>query len=98
MVVPFNLYSLGYFLKQFIEHYPKLNCIYYPLTQLLKWFHIHLILIVCSLAICVLSDFTINCKRDCLVLVLLPSQTILCLGSVTHGGSCSDLKNLSSSV
>lgn len=37
MVVPFNLYSLGYFLKQFIEHYPKLNCIHYPLTQLLKW-------------------------------------------------------------
>lgn len=35
--VPFNLYSLGYFLKRFIEHYPKLNCIYYPLTQLLKW-------------------------------------------------------------
>ena len=37
MVVPFNLYSLGYFLKQFIGHYPKLNCIYYPLTQVLKW-------------------------------------------------------------
>lgn len=35
--VPFNLYSLGYFLKRFIEHYPRLNCIYYPLTQLLKW-------------------------------------------------------------
>lgn len=37
MAVPFNLYSLGYFLKRFIEHYPRLNCIYYPLTQLLKW-------------------------------------------------------------
>lgn len=35
--VPFNLYSLGYFLKRFIEHYPRLDCIYYPLTQLLKW-------------------------------------------------------------
>lgn len=52
MAVPFNLYSLGYFLKRFIEHYPKLNCIYYPLTQLLKWFHIHLILIVHPLAVC----------------------------------------------
>lgn len=28
--VPFNLHSLGHFLKQLIEHYPKLNCICYP--------------------------------------------------------------------
>lgn len=37
MAVRFNLYSLGYSLKRFIEHYPKLNRIYSPLTQLLKW-------------------------------------------------------------
>lgn len=77
MVVPFNLYSLGYFLKQFIDHYPKLNCIYHSLTQLLKWFHIHLILIVWSVAICFPSNFTICCKREYLILVSLSSQTIL---------------------
>lgn len=60
--------------------------------------HIHLILIVCSLAVHFPANFTISYKRDCLVLASTLSQTILCLASITHKGSCSDLKNPSSSV
>lgn len=73
MVVPFNLYSLGYFLKQFIEHYPKLNCIYYSLTQLLKWSTS----IWCWLPALLLFAFPLIllavAKRDCLVPVSFPS-------------------------
>lgn len=89
MVVPFNRYSLGYFLKQFIEHYPKLNCIYYPLTQLLKWstsiwFCLSVLLFVFP------SNFTITCKRDRLKFwsPFVPKP----LSYTTHKGSSSDLE------
>lgn len=77
MAVPFNLYSLGYFLKRFIEHYPKLNCIYYPLTQLLKWLHIHLIFIIHPLVVCFSSPFSVSHTGVYSVLKSLPSQTAL---------------------
>lgn len=75
MAVPFNLYSLGYFLKRFIEHYPKLNCIYYPLTQLLKWFHIHLIFILRPLGLRFSSPFPVSHTGAYSVPKSLPSQT-----------------------